>query len=61
MECPFTDSEMHFFFNVKMTREAQESYVYWIDVEEQEKTLRARSRDEAYPEVDEVYDQYRVK
>ena len=48
-------------FNVKMTREAQESYVYWIDVEEQEKTLRARSRDEAYPEVDEVYDQYQVK
>ncbi|MBB80277.1 MAG: ABC transporter substrate-binding protein [Roseibacillus sp.] len=48
-------------FNVKMTREAQESYVYWIDVEEKEKTLRARSRSEAYPEVDEVYDQYQVK
>ena len=48
-------------FNVKMTREAQESYVYWIDVEEQDKTLRARSRGESYPEVDKVYDQYRVK
>ena len=48
-------------FNVKMTREAQESYVYWIDVEEQAKTLRARNRDETYPEVDQVYDQYRVK
>ena len=48
-------------FNVKMTREAQESYVYWIDVEEKEKTLQAQGRNEAFPEVDRVYDQYRVK
>ena len=26
-------------FNVKLTREAQESYIYWIDVEEKKKTL----------------------
>ena len=32
-----------------------------LENEEQAKTLRARSRDEAYPEVDQVYDQYRVK
>ena len=48
-------------FNVKLTREAQESYAYWIDVEEKEKTLQAESRDQAYPEVDRIYDQYRVK
>ena len=48
-------------FNVKLTREAQESYVYWIDVEEKEKTLRARSENKAYQEVDSIYDQYRIK
>ena len=32
-----------------------------IDVEEKVMTLRARRRDDAYPEVDQVYDQYRVK
>ena len=48
-------------FNVKMTREAQESYVYWIDMEEREKTAKARKRKEAFAEVDKVYDQYRVK
>ena len=48
-------------FNVKLTREAQESYIYWIDVEEKKKTLKARSEGEAYPEVDSIYDQYRVK
>jgi len=48
-------------FNVKLTREAQESYVYWIDVEEKEKTLRARSDNKSYPEVDSIYDQYRIK
>ena len=35
--------------------------IYWIDVEEQGKTKQAQNRDEAYPEVDLVYDQYRIK
>ena len=48
-------------FNLKMTREAQESYVYWIDVDAKEETLRAKSREVTFPEVDKIYDQYRIK
>lgn len=46
-------------FNLKVTREAQESYVYWIDVEEKERTQAAKSKGERFPEVDVIYDQYR--
>jgi microcin C transport system substrate-binding protein len=48
-------------FNVKVAREAQETFTYWIDAEMKEETLRAKSRDIVYPEVDEVYDQYRAR
>jgi len=46
-------------FNVKVSREAQESYVYWIDSEVKERTREAMQEGASYPEVDVVYDQYR--
>ncbi len=48
-------------FNVKVTREAQESFVYWIDVDEKERTFEAKKEGVEFPEVDVIYDQYRAK
>ena len=46
-------------FNVKLTREAQESYVYWIDEDLKQETLEAKADDRAFPEVDIIYDKYK--
>lgn len=46
-------------FNVKLTREAQESYVYWIDEDIKEETLEAKAEGNAFPEVDVIYDKYK--
>ncbi|MDX1680022.1 MAG: extracellular solute-binding protein, partial [Akkermansiaceae bacterium] len=46
-------------FNVKLTREAQESYVYWIDEEMKVETLEAMAEGRSFPEVDIIYDKYK--
>jgi microcin C transport system substrate-binding protein len=46
-------------FNVMLNREGYESYVWWIDVEEKKRTLEAMKEGRKFPEVNEVYDQYR--
>jgi microcin C transport system substrate-binding protein len=46
-------------FNVRVSREAPENFVYWIDTAAKEETLEAMSEGRAFPEVDVVYDQYR--
>ncbi len=46
-------------FNIKLTNEAQESYIYWIDEDKKQETLKAKAAGESYPEVDAIYDKYR--
>ncbi|MGA0898871.1 MAG: extracellular solute-binding protein [Luteolibacter sp.] len=46
-------------FNIKLTNEAQESYIYWIDEDKKQETLKAKAAGESYPEVDAIHDKYR--
>ena len=46
-------------FNIKLTREAEESYIYWIDEDMKKETLRAKAKGETFPEVDVIYDKYK--
>jgi microcin C transport system substrate-binding protein len=46
-------------FNVKLARNLQEYFLFWIDDEVREATLAARRASEQLPVVDAVFDQYR--
>jgi microcin C transport system substrate-binding protein len=46
-------------FNVKLTRLADESYLYWIDEDMKKETLKAKAEKREFPEVDVIYDKYR--
>ena len=46
-------------FNVKLARNLQEYFLFWIDDEVREATLAARRAGEQFPVVDAVFDQYR--
>jgi microcin C transport system substrate-binding protein len=48
-------------FNVKVSYDPIESYVWWIDEDMKAETLAARRSGETFPEVDAVYDQHRQK
>ena len=47
--------------NCKMTREALDSYVWWIDEEIKAETLQAKREGRSFGEVSRVFDQYRDK
>ncbi len=47
--------------NVKGTQEPRQFYVEWIDEDLKKETLEAMRSGKAFPEVEHVYDQYRVK
>lgn len=46
-------------FNVMLSREGYESYVWWIDTEEKQAALEAKKKGGTFPEVNAVYDKYR--
>jgi microcin C transport system substrate-binding protein len=46
-------------FNVKLATSLTEYFLFWIDEDEREATLKARRAGETFPMVDVVYDQYR--
>lgn len=48
-------------FNVRVASEPEDSYVFWIDSEIKRETKEAMREGKAFPEVNRVYDQYRVK
>jgi len=48
-------------FNVKLTSEPQESYIYWIDEDIKKETLKAKAEGRSFPEVDVIYDKYKKK
>ena len=47
--------------NCKMTREALDSYVWWIDEDIKTETLQAKREGRSFGEVSRVFDQYRDK
>ena len=48
-------------FNVKISDEPEMSYVFWIDEDLKIETLEAMREQKSFPEVNRVYDKYRVK
>jgi microcin C transport system substrate-binding protein len=46
-------------FSVKLARNMQEYFLFWIDEAVREETMKARRSGETFPPVDAVYDQYR--
>ena len=46
-------------FNVKLTRDFESSYVYWIDEDIKKETLKAKREGRTFPEKNSVYDHYR--
>jgi microcin C transport system substrate-binding protein len=47
--------------NIRISDEPEMSYVFWIDEETKQETLQAMREGKKYPEVNRVYDDYRVK
>ena len=47
--------------NVKMSREAPESFVWWIDDDIKEETLKAMREGRSFGETSRVFDQYQDK
>lgn len=47
-------------FNVRVSSLPDEAHVHWIDTEAKEETLAAKREGRTFPEVMEVYDEYRV-
>jgi microcin C transport system substrate-binding protein len=47
--------------NVRISDEPEMSYVFWIDQDTKEETLKAMREKTVFPEVNRVYDAYRVK
>jgi len=48
-------------FNCKISDEPEMTYVHWIDEDKKRETLEAMKAGKKFPEVNRVYDQYRVK
>lgn len=48
-------------FNVKLTRDIESTYLYWIDEDIKKETLKAKREGRTFPEKNAVYDQYRKK
>lgn len=48
-------------FNVRVSYDPIESYVWWIDDEIKAETMAARRTGQTFPEVDSVYDQFRQR
>lgn len=46
-------------FNVKIARNMQEHFLFWIDDAVREETMKARRSGETFPVFDQVFDQYR--
>lgn len=47
--------------NVRISDEPEMSYVFWIDEDIKKETLEAQRTGQTFPEVNRVYDDYRVK
>ena len=46
-------------FNVKQIRDLYSSYVFWIDEDMKEETLKARREGKTFPEQNLIFDQHR--
>jgi microcin C transport system substrate-binding protein len=48
-------------FNVRISDDPEMSYVFWIDEKVKKETLEAIKSEKKFPEINQVFDEYRVK